>query len=288
MRDVSDNWGTKEWFEDKFIDAHTRGDGWYIHLRASQSFRMQLCQDLIQGHVKARDGMHILDIGCGLGLFTERLSSANPNNLIYGCDISENAISFNQKRFPGFEFKVNSLPSLRYESEKFDIIYALEVIYYLNEKDQRASLEEIGRCLKRGGYFLISGGINRDERYFEERKIRELISEYFDIIDITYNNARIYGYLEKLFLGIIIMAGMYANGSLMKIDNYIGNRGITAILENRIFRTLANAPLRLLMRPTRYLLSNTTLVSACNHISELLLRRRGRTHIIILARKTCN
>jgi SAM-dependent methyltransferase len=288
MRDVSNNWGTKEWFEDKFVDAHTRGDRWYIHLRASQSFRMKLCHDLIKEYLASPEVLRILDIGCGLGLFMDRLFEANPNNLMYGCDISKNAISFNQKRFPGFQFKVTSLPLLHYESEKFDIICALEVIYYLSDEDQRASLEEIRRCLKKGGHFLLSGGINRDERYFEERNIMELISEYFDIIDIVYNNARIYRYLERLFLGIIIIAGIYENGSLSQIDNYIENRGISSILKNRTFSALASAPLQLLKPPARYLLSNTKLVSVCNYISKRVLKQRGRTHLIILARKRCS
>lgn len=177
-------YGTKEWFESMFEGIDKRGDKWGHRWRGSQKVRhkqsLKMIKPLLNGESK------ILDIGCGLGEFTEKLWQENPDNQVIGIDIVEDAIRNAKKEKPNIVFKLGALPELEFADETLDLVIALEVVYYLSKEDRLKAFEDIYRILKRNGHLLFSTVLDNGERYFSEKEARERISEYFQIVDAQY------------------------------------------------------------------------------------------------------
>ena len=101
--------------------------------------------------------LNILDFGCGVGRLLLHITREYKSNNYYACDLDETSISFLLKNYP----KVNSytndyFPPLKYESSKFDMIYALSIFSHLNQEDQGPWLKELSRITKSGGYLFLT------------------------------------------------------------------------------------------------------------------------------------
>lgn len=195
-------WGTREWFENMFEDVGEEGDRWGHRWRGSQKFRYDFYIEILES-ILTKKKIKILDIGCALGDFTKKVWQLNPENEIFGMDISENAIAKVYKEYPDIKFKVGSLPALSFNGSSFDLILCLEVLHYLNPVDRIDSLEKIKKALKPDGHLFFSGVLDGGVRYFAEDNIIELISKYFDIERIEYNYARNYTKIESRFHSLL-------------------------------------------------------------------------------------
>jgi len=71
----------------------------------------------------------VLDIGCGLGGFTNLLFQRNGGGII-GIDISKTAIEKAKKRYPYIQFTVGNIITDDLK-ERFDLIVMSEVIWYI-------------------------------------------------------------------------------------------------------------------------------------------------------------
>jgi len=96
-----------------------------------------------------------LDIGCGNGWVVRRVSSNFNCNLIVGIDGSENmidkAISFDN-RSKYINMDINNLNSYK---DTFDVIFSMEVLYYL--KDPQQTFDYIFNSLLKSGGCCIVG-----------------------------------------------------------------------------------------------------------------------------------
>lgn len=84
--------------------------------------------DVIQDLNLPKNG-HCLDFGCGNGVLTDILREALPQWIVFGCDISKNAIRNATTRFPRCEFFVNS--DEKYINKKFDFILSHHVLEHV-------------------------------------------------------------------------------------------------------------------------------------------------------------
>jgi len=94
----------------------------------------------------------ILDLGCGTGYGSKMLY--NKGNEVYGIDISQKAIEYAQKVYPGPTYICCSAENLPFEEEFFDGVVAFEVIEHVQHPEK--VLKEIYRVLKKGGNLFIS------------------------------------------------------------------------------------------------------------------------------------
>ena len=80
---------------------------------------------------------NILEIGCGLGCFTNRLSRECPEAVITGMDISETAIAKAKIKWPNLPFFVGNLQDIdsiletREKHEPIDGILFSEILWYV-------------------------------------------------------------------------------------------------------------------------------------------------------------
>jgi SAM-dependent methyltransferase len=258
--------GSLEWFEGKFSGAGGRGDGWGHRWRASQKIRHRLSADLVSGVLSAGKGLKVLDIGCGLCEFTVLLHRINPDNVIYGCDISKKAIASDKAIYPDFNFMETSLPNLEYDSGCFDLVAALEVVSYFDGAGRLKSFDEIRRIVKPGGYLLYSDGVNRGKEGFVEAEMLAALRDRFEVVEVSYNHAKLYSLFER---------------PLYKVYKVLVNVASREGLFPAIFKTLSY-PLRELIV---LILGAEWVAEILRWLTKSFLWEAGKTHVIVLARK---
>jgi predicted TPR repeat methyltransferase len=81
-----------------------------------------------------------LEIGCSIGVLTERLQPHVADLL--AVDVSESALEAARARVPGVTFERRELPE-QFPPGRFDLIVASEVLYYLDPPAFEAMLERL-------------------------------------------------------------------------------------------------------------------------------------------------
>jgi SAM-dependent methyltransferase len=108
----------------------------------------------------------ILVFGTGLGGTTVACALNIGNGLVYGVDISEDAIQKTLLRAEAYGVKekvrlkfMNDTYPLEYEDDYFDAVFVTDVIEHI-VKDRRKYIREAFRVLKKNGLFFITGTPN--------------------------------------------------------------------------------------------------------------------------------
>jgi ubiquinone/menaquinone biosynthesis C-methylase UbiE len=108
--------------------------------------------------VNIQDGWTMLDVGCGGGFTIRRLLKQSKDAQVYGIDISEESVAKAKKVNADVLDKQvfvtqGSAEKLPYEDEKFDLVTAVETVYFW--PNLPGCLQEVRRVLKPGGKFAI-------------------------------------------------------------------------------------------------------------------------------------
>lgn len=110
------------------------------------------------GYVNFRDGMKILDIGCGGGATLKRLLRRSSDSKVYGIDISEESVAkarkVNSKLLGKQVFiQTGSAEELPWDDNTFDIVTAVETVYFWPNIVK--CFTEVKRILKTDGQFVV-------------------------------------------------------------------------------------------------------------------------------------
>lgn len=100
-----------------------------------------------QGLVRPRKGEELIELGCGAGAFTQRLTKLNLD--ITGMDISFKSIALAKKNVPDVEFMVGDIEDTGFKNNSFDIIIYSGVLHHF--PDLSKVLGEGFRILRPGG-----------------------------------------------------------------------------------------------------------------------------------------
>lgn len=121
------------------------------------------------------DSGEALDLGCGDGRGTFELQCrTGPSLRFRGIDYSARAIAFARLMAPEIPFEVGDANGLPYETSRFRLVVAREVLEHIPPASLRTVLKEICRILKPGGFFLITVPSKR-------RKIPPKHFQHFDV-----------------------------------------------------------------------------------------------------------
>jgi len=127
---------------DYYAKAIRRPFHGYWHRR-----RYSLVLHILEPHVK--NPTLILDLGCDSGLFTGML----PGQPV-GLDVSKHFVDFAHKSFGNrIPFLVGNAQELPFKDESFEAVTCLETLEHV--PNPNATLREISRVLKKGGYATI-------------------------------------------------------------------------------------------------------------------------------------
>lgn len=110
--------------------------------------RYQHCLKYVEGRV-------VLDIPCGMGWGTSMLQGAK---VLYGVDLSEDAINEARQRYKGVQFSVGNMTDFakNFPAAAFDLIVCLEGFEHVTFLEGQAFLNQVRLALKPGGLMVLS------------------------------------------------------------------------------------------------------------------------------------
>ena len=120
--------------------------------------------DWIFGLIALREGLSILDLGCGTGKQTIPMANAvGETGRLFSVDVSQDVLDFLSKsaRDLGFERRITARCSALDDLERhmlpgaFDVVLASYSLYYA--RDSARVFDAVYRALKAGGVFLFCG-----------------------------------------------------------------------------------------------------------------------------------
>lgn len=195
--------------------------------------RRSIIQEILQLHSLAGQKLKILDAGCGTGFnlkFFERYGTA------YGCDFSQSALDFCQKR--GLKRIVQAdVEQLPFASQSFDLVTLLDVLYHKNIRSDVQVLREVGQVLKKGGYLLLTDSafnflrskhdiaFHARERYRKVTLRRRLEKSGFCLLKASYFNLFLFliVLLVRFSTNIFEGKGQKAQSDLKSIDKTLNS-----------------------------------------------------------------
>jgi 2-polyprenyl-3-methyl-5-hydroxy-6-metoxy-1,4-benzoquinol methylase len=140
----------------KFLAEHGAGEIWNWEGEAGRR-RWSRRVKMLTSHLK--NGMNVLEIGCGTGYFTKELQKTGAS--IISIDISPELLEIAKKEIqsPNVSFTIENAYELSFQNESFDTIIGSSVLHHL-EIDK--ALKEFFRVLKSGGsiYFTEPNMLN--------------------------------------------------------------------------------------------------------------------------------
>lgn len=150
----------------------TVGPGRYAAWRAT--FRggvtERLEHDALLALVGPLAGRHVLDIGCGDGLLTDRLAAAGA--IVTGIDADREMVAAAQAAVPMATILVADAAGLPFAGGGFDVVVANTVLCLM--ENRRAALAEAVRVLRPGGR-LVLGELGRWSLWAVTRRIKGML-----------------------------------------------------------------------------------------------------------------
>jgi SAM-dependent methyltransferase len=95
----------------------------------------------------------VLDVGCGAGSVAKAVKRARPDLQIFGCDLSQSALSIAKAEPRGVEFRLATAEQLPFGDAEFDFVWIFDVLEHVDDPER--VLREVARVLKPGGGFHI-------------------------------------------------------------------------------------------------------------------------------------
>ena len=120
-------------------------------------------------------GKKVLDAACGSGYGTKMLAQKAMN--VIGMDISQEAIEYAKQNYKkdNSEYFVGSVEKLPFKDNEFDVVVSFETIEHVDERIQKAFLNEIQRVLKNDGMLIMS---TPNKKIYTDERTGGVMSEY--------------------------------------------------------------------------------------------------------------
>ncbi len=109
--------------------------------------------DLICRKLELKEGMRVLDIGCGWGAFG-RFASDKYGVSVVGLTISKEQVAMGKEKCKGLPVEFR-LADYRELDETFDRIVSVGMIEHVGYKNYREYMQVVNRCLADDGLFLL-------------------------------------------------------------------------------------------------------------------------------------
>lgn len=118
--------------------------------------RLSVAKRFIIEHVEPNS--KILDFGCGTGVFSYDLAKNGYNLTSLDLDLSPLKLLQSQIKYPkSINFVQDDFLTMNFETQKFDVIVALDVLEHIPLDVLPIYLEKFDSILKPNGYFVVSG-----------------------------------------------------------------------------------------------------------------------------------
>ncbi len=201
---------------------------------------------LIRRHVPL-EGRHILDIGCGIGTFVQRLREFSPH--VYGVDIDQERVRRGAMALPYLAVAVSEY--LPFADGSFDVVLLHEVLEHVG--DDRLTLGEACRVTRPGGRIVVycpnrlypfeTHGIFLGKRYlFGNIPLVNYLPDGLRKRLVPHVRAYTRGDVRRLFVGLaarpIVHTCVFPG-----FDNLAARSALASSILRRVLYPLENTPL---------------------------------------------
>ena len=126
------------------------------NLKMYEEKKKIISEEMTKHGVKVTDTANILEIGCGVGYWTEYLKSLGAKNYT-GNDIAEVSIENLSKQYPEYSFVLGDISETPLEQNSFDLVFMIDVTQHITDDDRfNKAISNIWNSLKPSGYFLVT------------------------------------------------------------------------------------------------------------------------------------
>lgn len=248
--------------------------------------RLDRTQALI---VKMMDlsGKKVVDLGCGAGVFSFRLSDAGATT-VDAVDIAENALKrLRENKKNGVMAIQDAMPDTTLADGAYDLVVCTELIADLPSDDYRLFFSELSRLVKPDGLVLFSTAVDIDSEGAVER-LMDLLQTEFDIVKIVASYHALHIRLKRL----CEKPAGYLKGWKEKEERkreLVKRNGIS-----RWWYWLNTLPpmawlwwsVSLLMKPIlHFLRENRTFLLACEKVARFFGDENQISHLIFMAKR---
>lgn len=110
-------------------------------------------------HALLSKGCRVLDVGCGVGRFMQRVQAEYPRSEFVGIDLYAYEINAVRKPDPSIPILPGSAETMAFH-EEFDLIYLGESLYLVDDKER--GIANCYKALRRGGTISILEGLRTE------------------------------------------------------------------------------------------------------------------------------
>jgi len=156
-------------------------DPWMIGDATSSRFDKYL--EIFKKYVDK--SMVCIDVGCGNGAFTYRLSCSVKE--MHAFDISHKAISFALQQYSNSNtfYYVLSAESIRELKICSDVLFCSDTLYYLTENEIDIFFKHLPSVLQKNAICFFSAWCPGGE-YFTEQEFKKIVQKNIEIIECVY------------------------------------------------------------------------------------------------------
>jgi len=178
------------------LRATARAEARHFWFRGLRAF----VAPLLQRAIGERQDVRLVDCGCGTGANVDLLSRYGR---AYGFDVS--AVGLRLGREAGrTRLARATVTAAPFPSETFDLVSSFDVLYSLEDGDERAAISEMYRLLRPGGYALVNVAamevlrgdhsvLSREKRRYSRGDLRRRLEAAGFLVErITYTNATLF------------------------------------------------------------------------------------------------
>ena len=150
---LAKQWGYDYWDGDRRVNY-----GGYKYILGRWA---PVAQRLVE-HYKLQPGSKVLDIGCGKGFQLFELTQVCPGLIVRGLDISQYAIEHAHPEVAEY-LDLGTAAQLPYQDKEFDLVFSINTLHNLHNRDLDSALREIQRVGKQQ-YICVESYRNEIEK----------------------------------------------------------------------------------------------------------------------------
>ena len=196
-------------------------------------------------------GFRVLDVGCGIGIVSERLARLVPEGTVLAVDLSPNNIWYAEQttKAPNLKFSVLDVASeMESVREKIgglaDVVVLVDVIEHVPESDRLELFQKLRALSSRRSWLIMTYPSPQYQRYLQSTNPDELqIVDNVVELDVLIQETRRAGYhLKHYSLEDVWMANQYCHVVFQTDDSL--ERGSPATSPPGLIRTVGRHLLR--------------------------------------------
>jgi SAM-dependent methyltransferase len=218
---------------DRLLEATARAERDHFWFHGFRRFVTPLIRQATDG----RNGVRILDCGCGTG---HNLAMLRQYGRASGIDIAWSGLIYAKSQGERQVARA-SATRLPFGADQFDLVTSFDVLYALDDEMERDALNEMYRVLRPGGQVIINvaalkaltanhsvlGGERR--RYRRDELRDHLTRSGFDVQRITYTNFTLLPMVATIRFGQRL-SGSRESDAEMKVPPALVNAALSALL----------------------------------------------------------